>query len=103
MARYLVTYHGGGMPGGDEARQQAMAAFGAWVASVGSALIDPGAPLGDTRTVSGDGVDVDPVDGRASGYSILEAPGIDAAVDLVRAHPFVARGGALQVHEAVAL
>ena len=36
MPTYLVTYHGGGgPPPSAEAREQMMAAFGAWVASVG--------------------------------------------------------------------
>ena len=29
MPAFLVTYHGGGMPEGEQARQQAMADFGA--------------------------------------------------------------------------
>lgn len=101
MARFLVTYHGGGMPEDDHARQQAMAAFGQWVASVGAALVDPGAPLGATKTVSGGGVVDGPADGRIGGYSILDAADVDAAVELVRSHPFVARGGSLQVSETV--
>ena len=101
MPRFLVTYHGGGMPESEEGRQQAMAAFGAWVGATGTALVDPGAPLGPSRTVSAGSV----TDGRASepfnGYSILEAGDLDAAVDLVRSHPYVERGGSLQVSEAV--
>lgn len=102
MARFLVTYHGAGMPAGAEEQQQAAAAFGAWVASVGSALVDPGAPLGRTTTVSGGGEAEGPAAGPASGYSILEAASMEEAVELVRAHPFVARGGSLQLGEAVA-
>ena len=101
MPRFLVTYHGGGMPESEEGRQQAMAAFGAWVGATGKALVDPGAPLGPSRTVSAGSV----TDGRAAepfnGYSVLEAADLDAAVDLVRSHPYVARGGSLQVSEAV--
>ncbi len=101
MPRFLVTYHGGGMPESEEEHQQAMAAFGAWVGATGKALVDPGAPLGPSRTVSAGSV----TDGRASepfnGYSILEAADLDAAVGLVRSHPYVERGGSLQVSEAV--
>ena len=101
MPRFLVTYHGGGMPESEEGRQQAMAAFGAWVGATGKALVDPGAPLGPSRTVSAGSV----TDGRAAepfnGYSVLEAADLDAAVDLVSSHPYVERGGSLQVSEAV--
>jgi hypothetical protein len=36
------------------------------------------------------------------GYSLIEADDIDAAVNLVAKHPFVERGGSLQVSPAVA-
>ena len=104
MPTYLVTYHGsGGVPPSPEAQQQAMAAFGAWVASVGDAMLDPGAPLAASKSVSSGGAE----DGAASceigGYTLLRAPDIDAAVELVRNHPFISRGGVLQVSEAVDL
>ena len=102
MPKFLVTYHGGGMPESDEGRQQAMAAFGAWVAAAGKALVDPGAPLGASRTVSAGSVTDGAAPGSFNGYSILDAADLDRAVDLVRAHPYVERGGSLQVSEAVA-
>jgi hypothetical protein len=102
MPTFLVTYHGGGMPADEEGRQQAMAAFGAWVGKVGDALTDPGAPLGPAMTVSSDGAREGHAEGHIGGYSILRADDMDAAVDLVRDHPFVSRGGSLTVSEAVA-
>jgi hypothetical protein len=103
MTSFLVTYHGGGMPEGEEARKQAMADFGAWVGRVGKALTDPGAPLGPAMTVSAGGaVRAGAADGPASGYSVLRADDMDSAVALVLDHPFVARGGSLQVSQAVA-
>jgi hypothetical protein len=102
MTRFLVTYHGAGMPEGDEARQQAMAAFGQWVSKTGKALIDPGAPLGPSKTVSKGSITDGPASGPLGGYSIIEADDLDGAVELVRDHPFVGRGGSLQVNPAVA-
>lgn len=78
-----------------------MAAFGAWVGTVGDALTDPGAPLGKAMTVSADGVRRGAVGGPVAGYSALRADGMDCAVSLVRDHPFVGRGGSLTVTEAV--
>jgi hypothetical protein len=99
MPRFLVTYHGGGMPESEAERQQAMAAFGAWVGATGKALVDPGALAGPSKIVSAGSV----TDGAApfNGYSILDAADLDGAVDLVRAHPYVESGGSLQVIEAV--
>jgi hypothetical protein len=62
----------------------------------------PGAPLGASKTVSPDSVADGAAPGPANGYSILDAADLDAAVGLVRAHPYVERGGSLQVSEAVA-
>jgi hypothetical protein len=78
-----------------------MAAFGAWAASVGDHMIDPGAPLGAAKTVSSGGVS-DGGPGGIGGYSLISADDLDAAVGLVKNHPFVGRGGSLQVSEAVA-
>ena len=78
-----------------------MAAFVAWVDRVGSALVDPGAPLGGSAVVSSEGVADGVADGPAGGYSILEADDLADAAALLRDHPFVGRGGALRVSEAV--
>jgi hypothetical protein len=102
MARFLVTYHGGKMPADDTGREQAMAAFAQWVEQTGQALIDPGAPLGPAKTVTSAAVTDGPAAGTLDGYSIIDADNINTAVKLVAKHPFVERGGSLQVSPAVA-
>jgi len=99
MPKFLVTYHGPGAPRPEEAKE-AMAAFMAWAQSAGDALVDPGTPLGPAKTVSAGGVADGAADGPAGGYSILEAADLDSAVNLVKDHPFVRRGGSLQVSTA---
>jgi len=99
MPKFLITYHGGGAPAPEQA-QQVMAAFMAWASSTGEALVDPGAPLGPAKTVTEAAVSDGPADGPANGYSIVQAPDLDSAVELVKGHPFVTRGGALQVSTA---
>jgi hypothetical protein len=102
MPTYLVTYHGtGGPPPTPEGQRQAMAAFGEWVASVGDGMVDPGAPLAASRVVSSSGTEAGPAAGPIAGYTLLRAADLGAAVKLVENHPFVSRGGALQVSEAV--
>jgi hypothetical protein len=101
MSKFLVTYHGAGAPPNDpQLMAQAKAAFGAWVGEAGSALVDPGAPVRMVALVSnsgaGDGVEI-------GGYSIIEAPTIDDVRRILKSHPFVARGGTLQVNEVVAI
>jgi hypothetical protein len=36
-----------------------------------------------------------------SGYSIIEAPSAEAAAKLLKSHPYLARGGTLQLDEAL--
>jgi hypothetical protein len=79
-----------------------MAAFGAWVAGVGDHMIDPGAPLGPSKSVSPEGVSDSGPGPEIGGYSLIKADDLDTAVGLVKSHPFVGRGGTLQVSEAVA-
>ena len=103
MPTYLITYHGAsGPPPSPEARDQMMAAFQAWVASVGDHMIDPGAPLGPSKTVSPEAVGDSAPAGHIGGYSLITADDLDMAVGLVKSHPFVSRGGSLQVSEAIA-
>ena len=78
-----------------------MGAFMAWVDQVGSALVDPGAPLGGSAVVSREGVADGLAEGPAGGYSILEADDLAAAAELLRDHPFIGRGGSLQVSQAI--
>jgi hypothetical protein len=35
--------------------------------------------------------------GPANGYSIVQAPDLDSAMELVKGHPFISCGGSLQV------
>ncbi len=102
MAKFLISYHGGGeMPADPAQREQMMTAFMTWAASVGDSMIDPGAPLGQAVLVTSAGVS-DDKDGGIGGYTLLSADSLDDAVEKVRNHPFVSRGGTLRVAEAVA-
>lgn len=102
MPNYLITYHRDqGLPADPEAAQQMIAAFQAWVAEVGPAMRDPGAPLAAAKTVAANSETDGQAEASIGGYTILEAGSLDEAVRLVRTHPFLARGGSLQVSEAV--
>jgi hypothetical protein len=104
MPAYLITYHGGpGMPSDPAAAQQMLAAFQAWAAGVGPAMRDGGAPLGAAKTVSADSAVDGQTEAAIGGYTIVEAASLDDAVALVRTHPFLSRGGSLQVSEALSV
>jgi hypothetical protein len=89
------------MPSDPAPAQQMIAAFHGWVAEVGPAMRDPGAPLGASKTVSAGSEADGQTEAAIGGYTLIEAGGIDEAVALVRSHPFLQRGGRLQVNEVV--
>jgi hypothetical protein len=96
MPRFLVTYVGGGMPHDPELMAQARAAFGEWLARSGDAVTDPGAPV---HTVARLATGEPAAEVAVNGFSIIEAADADAAKELLSSHPFIARGGTLQVSE----
>jgi hypothetical protein len=98
MPRFLVTYHGGGMPSDPAEAARARAAFGEWVAKSGTAIVDPGAPLRSATHLA----TATPAPAiTIGGYSVIEAPTLDDAIAVLKSHPFMARGGTLQLHEAI--
>lgn len=97
MAKFLITYHGSGHPDPAE-MEQARTAFMAWLTEQGSAVIDPGAPLNFVGQVAAS--DPAPVS-EIAGYSIIEAPDANAAAAILATHPFVSRGGTLQISQAL--
>jgi hypothetical protein len=104
MSKYLVTYHGGpGMPTDPAAARQMMEAFQGWAGSLGRYLVDPGAPLDAAMTVTAGGSTEGQREASIAGYSILEADDLEGAMALVESHPFLQRGGSLQLNECVVL
>jgi hypothetical protein len=80
----------------EEAQQSAMAAWGAWFESLGAAVVDGGAPFGASAAVGGGGSR-----SGLTGYSILEAADLDAALKMGEGCPIIANGGTIDVYEAI--
>ena len=100
MAKYLLVYHGGGMPEGEEAQAKVMAAWGTWFQNLGPALADGGNPTSQTKTIASDGSVSDGGGANpATGYSLIEADGLDAAVALAKGCPVLGGGASIEVAE----
>jgi len=99
MAKYLLVYRGGSMPESPEAQAQVMAAWTAWFGQLGSALADGGNPTSQGKTINPDGSVTG--DGRpsVSGYSIISADGLDAAIRLAKGCPVLQGGASIEVCE----
>ncbi len=100
MPNYLLAYHGGKMPETKDAQAQVMAAWGKWLQGLGSALIDGGNPVGKTSTIDSKGK-ATPGGGAnpVSGYSLIKADGLDAAVKLAQGCPVLQGGATIEVCE----
>jgi hypothetical protein len=103
MNKYLVLYRSEGrLTGGSVAEMFAkstpeqmaagMAAWQAWHAKAGSAVLDLGAPLDKSTTVAG--TSGTPGQTTITGYSLLQAGSMDEAVELMKDHPHFHMGGA---------
>jgi hypothetical protein len=100
MAKFLLVYHGGSMPESQEEQGKVMAAWGAWFQSSGGALKDLGNPIGQTSTIGPDGsVSHGGGANPASGYSLLEAESMDAAVAIAKGCPVLQGGASIEVAE----
>ncbi len=99
MSKYLLAFHGGGMPETAEDQARVMAAWGDWFGRLGEAVADPGNPTTASRTISPDGrvsVDGSP---SISGYTVISADSFDAAVAAAKDCPVLASGASIEVLE----
>ena len=88
---FLYLYIGDFEMPADEAKaKKLMAAWMAFFRKLGNNLVDSGAPLGDRKTVGGNAVT------KATGYSIVKAADLKAAVTLAKSCP-----GCVEVLEAM--
>jgi hypothetical protein len=99
MTRFLVTYHGSEMPHEPEAIAQARDAFIQWAAKTGAALAEPGDPVRSFTTMDRSGTRAGAADGPFNGWSVIEADDVDAVRKTLEDHPFIGRGGQLQISE----
>ena len=92
MPNYVFAYHGGKKPDSPEEGAKFMERWHAWVESLGAASVDPGNPVGMSKTVSASGVADDGGSNPLSGISVVAADSIDAAVNLAKGCPHLDHG-----------
>ncbi|HZD17638.1 MAG TPA: hypothetical protein VE669_05805 [Actinomycetota bacterium] len=100
MADFVLLYSGGSNPETDEERATVMKAWEDWYKDLGPAIKDGGNPFSPVaKTVSaGDGVS-DLAGPRLTGYTIVMADSLDAAVEMAKGSPVLADGGQVHVYE----
>ena len=99
MPRYCVVYLGGEPPSSPEEGQRHFAEYMDWLAALGDAAVSPANPLKNTHTIGPDGGVTTGGTTTMSGYTVLEADSMEAALSIARTCPFLAVGGSLEVSE----
>ena len=101
MANFLLLYSGGGMPEGQAEQAKVMQAWNAWFGELGSNLVDGGNPFSPhAKSIASDGTVSDGSVGTpASGYSIIKADSLNAAVEVARRCPVIHGGSKITVYE----
>ena len=101
MPKFVFAYHGGSKPATPEEGAKVMAAWNDWLGGLGDKVVDPGCPVGMSKTVSASGVADNGGANPLSGLSIVTADSIDKAVEMARGCPIVTDNGSVEVAEAL--
>ena len=92
MSNYILAYHGGKKPATPEDGARQKENWKAWLGGLGDAVVNPGTPMGKSRTVSADGVSDDGGPNPLTGYTIVKADSMKAALEMAKECPFLEMG-----------
>jgi hypothetical protein len=99
MKQFVLVYLGGNQPSTGEEANKHYAKYVNWLSSLGDAVVVPTIPLKDTSTVSPDGTIQEGGRSAMSGFSIIRAESMEAALSIAQLCPFLEIGGSLEVSE----
>jgi hypothetical protein len=99
MSQYVLVYLGGDQPSSPEEGKENFSKYMDWLSSLGDAAVSPMNPLRNTSTVNPDGSVAPGSTTTMSGYTIIEADSMEAALSIAKACPFLDIGGSLEVSE----
>lgn len=103
MPAYLLTYHGGELPRGDEDEMELIVTWAEWLDSLGDALIDGGNPAGEAARLDPDGTLTPLLSNRISSYTMFDADDLEAATTLARSCPLLSLGTSIEITELIEL
>ena len=92
MPEFIYAFHGGGKPDTPEEGAKVMARWEAWMGGMGDKLVNPGAPVGMSKTVSKDGVADNGGSNPLSGYTVVSAASIEEACEMAKSCPILDDG-----------
>lgn len=101
MPKFVLAYHGKPDIQTREEGAAHMAAWMAWSVGLGAAMLDPGMPVGVSKTVTATGVQEGGGANPLSGISIIQADTMEQAIALVQGCPHISGSGTIEVAEAL--
>ena len=99
MKQFVLVYLGGNQPANEEEAEKHYKKYIEWLTSLGDAVVIPTIPLKDTCTVSPGKTVREGGSSAMSGFSIIKAASMEAAISIAQACPFLEIGGSLEVSE----
>ncbi len=101
MPKFVLTYHGlAEMPTEPDAIAAVMKEWETWYGTIGSDLVDGGAPFGAATAIGPDGSQVD-APAQMSGYTIISAADLESAATVAKGCPVLTNGHTVQISEAI--
>ena len=102
MPTYLLSFHGGKMQETPEEGVAVLGEWNRWYDDLGDALVDTGNPVGRSATLAKDATTQDGGPNPVTGYAIIEADDLDAALELAGTCPQL-ENGTIEVGELFAM
>lgn len=99
MPQFVITYLGGNQPASPEEGKQHMAKYMEWISSLGDSAVSPMNPFKDTHTINPDASAAAGSSTKMSGFTIINAASMDAALSIAKSCPFLEIGGSMEVSE----
>ena len=99
MTQYMIVYLGGEPPATAEEGKAHFEKYKQWLASLGDAAVSPANPLQNTVSVHPDrSITRESITGM-SGYTLVKAESMEAALEMAKSCPFLDIGGDLEVSQ----
>lgn len=92
MSTYILAYHGGKKPESPEEGAKHMAKWQDWIKNLGDAVVNSGTPMGPSKIVSSNGVSDNNGPDRLTGFAMVKAESMDAAIEIAKKDPFLTMG-----------
>ena len=97
MAEFVIAYIGKKEMSKDQGMKHREQWMG-WLSGLGDAVVNPGTPLSQNKVIGADGKAVDVSDDQVlTGFTVVQADDLDAALAMAKNCPYVGTMGHVQV------